>query len=498
MKIILFISALLLLAIRATAQFISGQAANVVLGQPNFSTGGIKPFDSTNFGGPRGIAIDPASGKLFVATGHRILRFSSQAAMISGSSAEAVFGQPNFLVDVSGFTASKMSVPYGVAVDRFGNLYVADSENHRVLRFMNAATAPSGSAAVIAFGQPNLTSRISNNGGLSASSMSFPTGVVVDSLGNLYVCDSENNRVLRFANAATAVTGAAASVALGQPNLTSGTANNGGLSASTLSQPYSVAVDGSGNLYVVDSGNSRVLRFANAASVSTGAAASIALGQPDFFSGSFNNNLTSPTANTMSYPFGVAVNSSGNLYVGDSENNRVLLFVNAATAVTGAAASIALGQPNLTSGTANNGGLSASTMNIPYGVALDPSGNLYVADQNNNRVLRFNNSISNIRENQKGSPQTYALHHNYPNPFNPSTTIGYQLPVTGDVSLKVYDVLGREVATLVNASQAAGSYQANFNASNVSSGVYFYRLEVSSASSQGNLFVQTKKMVLVK
>jgi len=98
---------------------------------------------------------------------------------------------------------------------------------------------------------------------------------------------------------------------------------------------------------------------------------------------------------------------------------------------------------------------------------------------------------SNIIEVDAGLPKQFALEQNYPNPFNPTTTISYQLPVASQVSLKVYDVLGREVMTLVNGRQDAGAYNFNFNASDLSSGVYFYRLQ------SGN-FVQTKKMMLVK
>jgi len=98
---------------------------------------------------------------------------------------------------------------------------------------------------------------------------------------------------------------------------------------------------------------------------------------------------------------------------------------------------------------------------------------------------------SNIIEVNAGVPKTFALEQNYPNPFNPSTAISYQLPVASNVSLKVFDMLGKEVATLVNARQEAGAYTVNFNANNLSSGVYFYRLQA------GN-FVQTRKMMLVK
>ncbi len=91
---------------------------------------------------------------------------------------------------------------------------------------------------------------------------------------------------------------------------------------------------------------------------------------------------------------------------------------------------------------------------------------------------------------------TYALAQNYPNPFNPSTMINYQLPIDGHVTLKVYDVLGREVKTLVDESKSAGSYEVKFEASSLASGIYFYR--VSITGNDGKNFVSTKKMLLMK
>jgi len=90
-----------------------------------------------------------------------------------------------------------------------------------------------------------------------------------------------------------------------------------------------------------------------------------------------------------------------------------------------------------------------------------------------------------------GLPRSFELAQNYPNPFNPSTAISYQLPISSEVRLKVYDMLGREVATLVNGRQEAGRYSVSWNAAGFASGVYFYRLQASN-------FVETRKMMLVK
>jgi hypothetical protein len=96
-----------------------------------------------------------------------------------------------------------------------------------------------------------------------------------------------------------------------------------------------------------------------------------------------------------------------------------------------------------------------------------------------------------VKELAKGVPEQYRLENNYPNPFNPVTTIEYSLPHSGFVSLKVYNLIGEEVATLVNGIQHAGQFEVPFDASNLSSGVYIYRL-------QSNNFIETKRMVLMK
>ncbi len=96
-----------------------------------------------------------------------------------------------------------------------------------------------------------------------------------------------------------------------------------------------------------------------------------------------------------------------------------------------------------------------------------------------------------IKDQLSSLPKNYSLSQNYPNPFNPTTAIDYQLPKSGHVSLKVYDMLGNEIATLVNENKEAGSYTANFNAGNISSGVYFYTLQASG-------YTMTKKLVVLK
>lgn len=89
------------------------------------------------------------------------------------------------------------------------------------------------------------------------------------------------------------------------------------------------------------------------------------------------------------------------------------------------------------------------------------------------------------------TPESYELYQNYPNPFNPATQIKYSIPNNGFVTLKVYNILGQEVATIFSGTQKAGNYTANFDANKFASGVYFYRLQAGSFSS-------VKKMILIK
>jgi hypothetical protein len=95
-------------------------------------------------------------------------------------------------------------------------------------------------------------------------------------------------------------------------------------------------------------------------------------------------------------------------------------------------------------------------------------------------------------------PTVYELSQNYPNPFNPTTTIEYQLPADGFVTLKVYDTLGREVATLVNEQQKADYYKATFNGGSLASGVYFYRLQIHPNTKGDGGFTAVKRLMVLK
>ena len=137
----------------------------------------------------------------------------------------------------------------------------------------------------------------------------------------------------------------------------------------------------------------------------------------------------------------------------------------------------------------NNG-----TSSNPFTLTAPGPGN-YVINAGHKSPLRWDSasvsiSVTNVRENSS-NPTNFKLYDNYPNPFNPSTSIRYSIPEGSFTSIKIYNSLGSEVATLVNETKSAGTYEVEFNASNLSSGIYYYTLQVGS-------FSETKKMILMK
>lgn len=101
-------------------------------------------------------------------------------------------------------------------------------------------------------------------------------------------------------------------------------------------------------------------------------------------------------------------------------------------------------------------------------------------------------TVTGVDEELVGlKPQTFELYSNYPNPFNPSTKIRYAIPQTAFTTLKVYSILGQEVATLINEERAPGVYEVNFDAANLTSGTYLYKLQAGS-------FTDTKKLILIR
>ena len=241
-----------------------------------------------------------------------------------------------------GSSPQSLGASYALAFDPNDNLYVADAGNSRIQQFPPGTTE--GSTAV----------PIAGTG--AATPLNYPQGLCVDALGNIYVADTYNHRVLEFTSNPT-------SASVGSVVAGTGTQGSG---ANQLNYPTAVAVDASGNIFVLDAGNARVQKWApGALSGST-----VAGGNG---SGSALNQFAVSGGNG---PNGLSLDASANVYVSDTYNNRVLKFLSGSTSATS-------GTMVAGTGTAAGG---SNQLNGPFGIYVDGSGNLYIADQLSNRI----------------------------------------------------------------------------------------------------------------
>jgi hypothetical protein len=256
---------------------------------------------------------------------------------------------------------------------------VVDSGNNRVLVYKSEGDFSASNLSVV-LGQPNKTTSATNYGGLSARSLNYPGSAMFDG-SHLIVADMANNRVLIWNQIPTSDF-QSADVVLGQPDMMSSRPNNGGRSASSLYEPWGIYSNGT-RLFVADFTNNRILIW-NHFPTTNGKAADLVLGQPDMQSGLEHNGGIS--AKSLRGP---SVASDGtHLFVADGRAGRVLIWNTLPTA-SWAPANVVLGQATMTTATSNNGGLSAKSLSVPWGVSSDGT-RLVVGDSGNMRVLIWN------------------------------------------------------------------------------------------------------------
>jgi len=305
--------------------------------------------------GPSGVAIDSLGNIYIVDTNSYRLRKVSVAGIITTIAGNGTNG---FAGDGGQATSASLFNPAGVAVDASFNVYEADSGSKRIRKIST------GIISTIA-GVGGL--RFSGDGGAPTSaSFAGPAGIAFDSQGNLYIVDKANNRVRKIsAGVITTIAGNGAIGFFGD----GGPATN-----ASLNNPTGLAVDSLGNLYIADTGNSRIRK------VSGGVITTIAGNGTATFSG--DGGLATSAA--LNFPAGVAVDLNGNVYVADTLNRRIRrIAFNRISTIAGTGAS----------GFAGEGGPATSTSFFPSGLAVDSSGTLYIADSFNHRILKFSDGI---------------------------------------------------------------------------------------------------------
>ena len=328
----------------------SGLAVSTLAGT---NTGGF--VDATGaaaqFNWPRGVAMD-AAGNVYVAdySNNRIRKVSPTGVVTTLAGTNNSY--PDIFADGTG-AAAKFNGPCGVAVDSNGIIYVADYNNHRIRKVTSAGVvttlAGSGSSGFL-------------DGAPGTAKFSYPSGVAVDASGNVYVADEYNDRIRKVTPTGVVTTLAGTNY---------GFADGPGATA-RFTSPRGVAVDAATNVFVADYSNNRIRKVTPAGVVSTLAGT--------------NNNYLDPFANgtgaaaKFNGPCGVAVDASGNVYVTDAGNMRIRKVTSAGVVTTLAGSG--------TNGFAD-GPLADAQFGSTYGVAVDASGNIYVADYGNNRIRKI-------------------------------------------------------------------------------------------------------------
>jgi uncharacterized protein (TIGR03437 family) len=320
-------------------------------GQSGYSGDG-GPATAAGLNDPTGVEVD-AAGNLYIADGRNSrVRKVTPAGTITTLAGN---GQYRYGGDGGPATAAGLNGPTGVAVDAAGNLYIADAVNNRIRK-----VTPSGTITTVAGnGQEGYAG---DGGPATAASLWLPEGVAVDAAGNLYIADSNNSRIRKVTPAGTITTVAG--------NGQWGYSGDGGpATPAMLGDPGGVAVDAAGNLYIADTGNSRIRKVTPGGTITTVAGGGSGLGDGG------------PATGASLRPEGVAVDAAGDLYIADTRNNRIRKVTPSGTITT----------------VAGNGGWSysgdggpatAAMLGGPGGVAVDAAGNLYIADTGNSRIRK--------------------------------------------------------------------------------------------------------------
>jgi sugar lactone lactonase YvrE len=306
-------------------------------------------------------------------------------SVLSPGEIDTVVGVTDWLYQGDGVLATDAPIflPMGVAVDAKGNLYLADSNNDRIRRV-------DGQSGLITTIAGNGTSGYSGDGGLATAAMiSNPGGVVLDGAGDLYFADSNNDVIRRV----DAVSGIITTVA-GTPQV-NGYSGNGGLATSArLSKPEGLALDAAGDFYIADTGNHAIREV----SATTGTISTVAgTGVPGY-----NGDHILAIDSELSGPWSLSLGPDGSLYIADTTNQRVRMV----TAATGIITTLA---GTGTQGASGDGAVAtAALLNAPAAVLLDPAGNLYIADSGNNRIRKISVATGDIQTLSGGSTEGFS------------------------------------------------------------------------------------------
>jgi uncharacterized protein (TIGR03437 family) len=419
------------------------------------------PAMSVRLSGPTGVAVD-AAGTVYFAEGSigsgsgltvgdfRVWRVTTDGMLM----AAAGNGINSFSGDGGAAAVAQVNTPAGMAYDTAGNLYVADSANHRVRKI-----SPAGVITTVA---GNVLPGFSGDGGpATAAQLNTPTGVAVDLAGNLFIADSVNNRIRKvFPNGTIGTVAGNGNAAF--------FGDGGNALAAALHAPQGVAVDTGGNVYVADTLDHRVRKIDGGGTITTVAGNDGSLNLPAAVAADAAGNLyiadrgdgkvRKLAANTGALtvvadggmaPRGAAADGLGNVYYADAGQNVVRKIATDGTVSTivGSGACCYAG---------DGGPATSARINQPWGVAVDPAGNVLLADAGNNAIraatpgisTAFIGSVANGASNAVGPIAPGEIVVLYGNGIGPSLLTPFQLTTAGLVATQIgsYSVLFNGIA----------------------------------------------------
>lgn len=400
---------------------------------------------------PFGVAVD-ANGNIFIAdsSNNRIRRIDVVSGNISTIAGNGITGTTG---DNGPATSASLTNPTSVALDPAGNIYVADSGNYAIRRidaFTGIITTVAGTLGTHGYS--------GDNGPATSATFNTPNGISFDANGNLYIADTGNNaiRMLSTNGKISTIAG----------NGTPGFQGDGGqASASLLNAPWSATPVPTGGYYIADQGNARVRLVSASGQISTVAGGVLG----------FSGDLGPASQAQLDAPASVALDVAGNVYIADSGNNRVRR-INALTGVITTVAGTNSESISGDGGPANEAGLYG-----PYAIAIDTQGNLLIADVFHNRIRKVsaNAAILNfptMRVNRVSAPLTQVLENDGNAPFNiaqldpfansqidaPTTTCS----ITTPLAVLGQCVIGVDFAPTTTGATVLGSVKVDSDAAN--------------------------------
>jgi len=298
-------------------------------------------------------------------------------------------------------TAAELNSPIGIALDASGDIYIADDGNNRIRKINN-----NGIITTIA---GKGTAGYSGDGGLADSAqLNTPSGIAVDAIGNVYIADGHNSRIRKIST-----NGIITTIAGKDTNGFSG--DGGPADSAQLSYPQGILFDSVGNLYIADAGNNRIRKVNTAGIISTLAGTGKSIDSGD------GGPATAASISVAE----IHINKKGNLYL-DDPNGRIRVVNTAGIISTIAGNGDSSHTPN--SGFGGDGGLAdTATFNLPWGVAVDNSDNVYIADECNQRIRMIDNS-THIISTIAGSGPTGIFAGSYSGDGGPATNATLNTP----------------------------------------------------------------------